>query len=181
MAKLLIPLTAYNIRARKNKEKQYYPRMVMTLGNHENRINRVIESDPKLDGTIGLEDLEYESFGWEVYPYLEPVVVDGIAYAHYFTSGVLGRPVTSARALVKKKHMSCIMGHVQNFEVHTEYRGDGRRITGMFAGTCYTHNEDYLGPQGNHYFRGIHVLHEVHDGEFDHMAVSLGYLEKKYA
>lgn len=180
MATLLQPLLNFNKNALTQKKKRYLPRLILTLGNHENRINRVIETDAKLDGTISVSDLHYEDFGWEVYPYLEPVIVDGIAYSHFFTSGVLGRPVTSARVLVQKKHMSCVMGHVQNFEVHTEYRGDGSRVTGMFAGCCYEHQEDYLGPQGNNHFRGIHMLHEVNNGEFDHMAVSLKYLRKKY-
>jgi|688.fasta_scaffold17434_7 hypothetical protein len=181
MATLLQPLVSFNKNALMQKKKRYLPRLILTLGNHENRINRVIETDAKLDGTISVYDLQYEDFGWEVYPYLEPVIVDGIAYSHFFTSGVLGRPVTSARVLVQKKHMSCVMGHVQNFEVHTEYRGDGSRVTGMFAGCCYEHQEDYLGPQGNNHFRGIHMLHEVNNGEFDHMAVSLKYLRKKYS
>jgi len=180
MSILLQPLRIFNQNAFIQKKKRYTPRLILTLGNHEHRINRVIESDPKLDGTISIDDLRYEEMGWEVYPYLEPVIVDGIAYSHFFTSGVLGRPVTSARVLVQKKHMSCVMGHVQNFEVHTEYRGDGSRVTGMFAGCCYEHEEDYLGPQGNNHFRGIHMLHEVSNGEFDHMAVSLKYLRKKY-
>ncbi|MFI3218032.1 MAG: metallophosphoesterase [Methylococcales bacterium] len=180
MTTLLKPLVSYNRNAILQKRKRYHPQLILTLGNHENRINRVIDADPKLDGTISVDDLQYENMGWRVYPYLEPVIVDGIAYSHFFTSGVLGRPVTSARVLVQKKHMSCVMGHVQNFEVHTEYRGDGARVTGMFAGCCYEHHEDYLGPQGNNHFRGVHMLHEVSDGEFDHMAVSLKYLRKKY-
>lgn len=180
MAHLMAPLVAHNRNAIMNHKRRYLPRLIMTLGNHENRINRVVETDPKLDGTLSIDDLKYRDFGWEVIPYLEPIIVDGIAYSHFFTSGVLGRPVTSARVLVQKKHMSCVMGHVQNFEVHTEYRGDGKRVTGMFAGCCYEHAEDYLGPQGNNHYRGIHMLHEVSDGEFDHMAVSLTYLRKKY-
>jgi hypothetical protein len=180
MQTLLAPLTLFNRNATVGRKRRYLPRLILTLGNHENRINRVIETDPKLDGTISVDDLCYADFGWEVYPFLEPVIVDGIAYSHFFTSGVLGRPVTSARVLVQKKHMSCVMGHVQNFEVHTEYRGDGARVTGMFAGCCYEHHEDYLGPQGNNHFRGVHMLHEVSAGEFDHMAVSLKYLRKKY-
>src|SRR3990167_3739832 len=181
MRELLTPLWEFNSRARKNKEKQYYPRMVLTLGNHEDRISRAINSDPKLDGTIGLEDLKYEDFGWEVYPYLQPVHIDGVAYAHYFTSGIMGRPVTSSRQLVIKKHQSCTMGHVQNWEIHRETRADGTPVIGLFAGSCYLHNEDYLGPQGNSYDRGIWMKHEVHDGSYHPMYVSLQYLKKRYA
>jgi hypothetical protein len=181
MRALLEPIWEYNERQVRSKHKPYRPQMILTLGNHENRINRVIELDPKFDGTISIDDLSYSSFGWSVYPFLEVATIDGIAYSHYFTSGVLGRPVSSARALVQKKHMSCIMGHVQNMEVHTEYRGDGKRITGLFAGTCYEHDEDYLGSQGNNYFRGIHMLYDVVDGEFYCHSIPLEYLNKKYA
>src|SRR5678816_1840691 len=44
---LLEPLWDYNHKARKNKEKQYKPRMVLTLGNHEERINRAVNEDAK--------------------------------------------------------------------------------------------------------------------------------------
>ena len=180
MNALLEPINEYNRRQYKSKHKVYDPKMILTLGNHENRINRVIELDPKFDGTISIDDLQYEQFGWKVFPFLEVSTVDGIAYSHYFTSGVLGRPVSSARALVQKKHMSCIMGHVQNMEVHTEYRGDGSCISGIFAGTCYEHDEDYLGNQGNNYFRGVHMLYDVKDGEFYCHSIPIKYIKDKY-
>ena len=177
---LLQPIWDFNARARKNKEKQYNPRKILTLGNHEDRITRAINGDPKLDGTIGLSDLKYEEYGWEVYPYLDVVMVNGIAYSHYFTSGVLGRPVTSASALLGKKHQSCVMGHVQDRQIAYGRRADGKQLLGLFAGSSYLHNEDYLGEQGNNYWRGIWMLHEVNDGACDEMAVSLSYLKRRY-
>jgi hypothetical protein len=108
MDMLLAPIKEQNERARRNKERQYKPRMVLTLGNHEQRISRAVEGDPKLDGTLSLDDLGYKERGWEVIPFLEPVIIDDIVYSHYFTSGVMGRPVTSARALLVKKHMSAL-------------------------------------------------------------------------
>jgi len=53
MGVLLNPLVEYNRKQKKTKHQQYNPRMVLTLGNHENRINRAVENDAKLDGTIG--------------------------------------------------------------------------------------------------------------------------------
>lgn len=180
MGYLMEPIYAEIRRLERNKKKRWYPRFVLTLGNHEQRIVRATEDDPKLDGTIGIEDLRYREFGWEVYPYLEPVTIDGICYSHYFTSGVMGRPVASARHLLAKKHMSCVQGHVQNWEMARDVRGDGTPIIGLFAGSTYTHNEDYLGPQGNNYSRGIWMLHEVRDGDFQPMLISLDYLKDKY-
>lgn len=180
METLLEPLNEYNRRARKNKDKLYNPRRILTLGNHEYRINRAVELQPELEGVLTIDALGYVGFGWEVHPFLEVVHVDGVAYSHYFTSGVLGRPVTSARALLTKKHQSCVMGHVQTMDIATDYRADGTPILGLFAGCCYEHNEDYLGPQGNAHFRGIHMLYEVDNGSFYHHAVTLKYLRQKY-
>jgi len=180
MAALLAPLETYNKRRAATKHGKYVPRLVLTMGNHEHRIDRVVEGDPKLDGTISTKDLKYEDFGWEVVPFLQPIVIDGIAYCHYFTSGVLGRPVASARHLVQKKHMSCTMGHVQNWEMHREVAADSRPVLGLFAGSCYEHNEDYLGPQGNTYDRGIWVKHEVANGHYHPMFVSLDYIKRNY-
>lgn len=179
METLLAPIVAYNEQAIRNKKRRYTPRMIMTLGNHEDRINRAINDDAKLDGTIGIEDLRYEEYGWEVYPYLETVLVDGVAYSHYFASGVKNLPIVSARNLVIKKHMSCVQGHNQKMEIYNEYRADGKMLTGLFAGCCYLHNEDYLGPQGNNYFRGIHMLYEVNDGQFQTHSITLDYLLKR--
>lgn len=181
MATLLGPLQQYNKRAARNHRTRYNPRLVLTLGNHEDRISRTVESDARLEGTIGLDDLRYADFGWEVHPYLRPVVIDGICYAHFFTSGILGRPVVSARSLVQKKHMSCTMGHVQNWEIYREVRADGQPVLGLFSGACYEHCEDYLGPQGNHYDRGLWVKHEVNNGSYHPMYVSLDFIKRKYA
>ncbi len=181
MRVLLEPIKLFNERAKKNKEKQYKPRMVLTLGNHEHRINRAVENDAKLDGVLSIDDLQYKEFGWEVYPFLDVVVIDGIAYSHYFTSGLLGRPVATAQTCLSKKHMSCIQGHQQGLQIATGYRADGAAITCVIAGSCYEHNEDYLGPQGNNHWRGALMLHEVDNGSFDLMNISLKWLKNKYA
>lgn len=177
---LMNPIYNYNKQAIRNKKKLYKPQLILTLGNHEHRIIRAIENDPKLDGTISIEDLHYEKHGWKVYPYLYVVLVEGIAFSHFFTSGVMGRPVTSARALVTKKHISCVQGHHQKMEIYNEYRADNKCITGLFAGCCYLHDEEYLGAQGNTHFRGIHILYEVDDGSFQCHSITLGYLLRRH-
>lgn len=175
---LMSPLYEFNQRAKKNKEKQYKPKLVLCLGNHEQRIQRAVENDPKLEGLIKYEDLPYQD--WEVHDFLKPVFIDGIAYCHYFPTGVLGRPATSANAMVSKLHMSCIAGHQQGKQVAYGKRPDGSTITCIIAGSCYEHHEHYLDHQTNQHFRGIVMLHEVNNGTFDEMFVSLDYLKKKY-
>jgi hypothetical protein len=178
MDALTAPIFAEWERLKRNREKQWKPRMVMTLGNHENRINRVINEDRKLEGLISTDDLPYQD--WEVHPFLEVVVIDGVAYSHYFTGGPMGRPIGSAQAILSKKHMSCFAGHQQGRSIAYGRRADGKEMTAIICGSCYEHEEQYLGPQGNQHFRGVYVLHEVDDGRFDEMAVSLKYMKENY-
>ena len=180
MKLLLKPIKELNKQRAANHDRRYRPRLILTLGNHEERILRAINSDPKLDGTISIDDLRYREFGWEVHPFLEVVVVDGIAYSHYFPSGQMGRPVTSARAMLNKMHMSCVAGHQQGRDIAYGKRADGKEITAIIAGSFYPQEMEYLNPQTNNHWRGLYVLHDVNDGSFDEMSVSLRYLEKKY-
>lgn len=177
---LLEPLWGLQKEQARQKKKVYKPRLVMTLGNHDERINRAVNNDPKLDGVLSINDLLYEDFGWETHPFLSVVNIAGVCFSHYFTSGVAGRPVTSPNALITKKHVSCVMGHVQQDGIASQYTAQGKRITGLFAGACYLHDEDYMGPQGNVHWRGVWMLHDVKDGEFEPMQLSLDYLGNKY-
>lgn len=180
MTALLKPFKSYNNTSTRHKKRKYVPRRVMLLGNHESRLLRAIEDDPKLDGTIGLSDLKYEEFGWETHPFLKVVKIGGICFSHYFVSGVMGRPITTAQALLTKKHLSCIAGHQQGKQIATSTRADGTRITGIITGSCYEHEESYLGPQGNEHWRGMLMCYEVNDGQFDEGFISLNYLKSKY-
>jgi len=161
-----------------DKKKRWNPRMVFTTGNHEYRIDRAVNSDSKLDGLLTMDDLNLE--GWEVYPFLQPVVIDGVAYCHYFTSGVMGRAVGTARLLMTKKMMSCVQGHVQDRDIAYGRRGDGSTITALFAGIFYEHDEDYLTPQTNGSWSGVWMLNDVVNGSFDEMPISIKYLQRKY-
>ncbi len=180
MEAFLEPIRNEQDRLKNNKRKQWKPRMVFTLGNHENRITRAIDSDPKLEGLIKFDDLELEEMGWEVIPFLQPIVIDEIAYCHYFTSGVMGRPVSSARLMLQKKYMSCIMGHVQDRDIAYARKADGTNMLGLFSGIYYQHDEDYLTPQTNGSWAGIWMLNEVGNGGCDELPVSINYLREKY-
>lgn len=174
------PIRNEQNRLRRNKERIWCPRLVFTIGNHEQRIERAIDSQAELDGLISYEDFELEKEGWEVYDFLDIVCIGGIAFSHYFVSGVMGRPVSNAKLLLDKKHMSCVQGHHQHRDIAYGQRADGSSMTSLFVGTFYQHNEDYLGPQGNGQWRGIWMLHNVEDGSFDEMPVPLHYLRAKY-
>lgn len=178
---LFLPLAEYQASQREQKKKQYSPRKIMCMGNHENRINKAINNDPKLEGLISTDDLGYGEWWDETHDFLETVVIEGVAFSHYFVTGTAGRPSSTANAQMNKQHMSCISGHQQGLQIAMTARADGSRVTSIIAGSCYEHDEDYMGPQGNKHWRGFLMLHEVNAGSFDLMPVSLNYLNKKYA
>jgi len=157
------------------------PKLILTLGNHEDRITRTVNNDPKLQGLISIEDLKYADYGWDVIPFLQPVTIGGIALCHYFPSGVMGRPITSASQILKQLHMSAYAGHQQGRDIAYSKRADGRDMTAIISGSFYQHAEEYMSPFTNNHWRGMYMLHEVKDGMFDEMAVSMGYLKRKFA
>ena len=180
MEVLMTPIWEEQARLKANHRPRWNPVLVMLYGNHENRINRAIHNDPKLEGLISLNDLEYESYGWQTVPFLEPIVIEGIAFCHYFVSGIMGNPCTTARALLTKHHQSCIAGHQQGRDIAYGKRADGTEMTAIICGSCYEHDEHYLNHQTNNHWRGLYILHDVKDGSFDEMPVSLRYLRRKY-
>lgn len=177
---LFTPLFELQEQQLRNKKKMYDPTRIMLLGNHENRINRAVNNDAKLEGLISVNDLAYDEYWDRVHPFLEVVVIDGVAFSHYFTTGQAGKPSSTANAQLGKQHMSCISGHQQGLQIAMAQRADGTRLTSVIAGSCYEHDEDYLGVQGNKHWRGFLMLHEVDNGQFDLMTVTLNYINKKY-
>ena len=180
IARLMTPINKEIERRTNFHKKRWHPQLEMCEGNHEYRIPRAMNMDPKLDGLIKPDALCFREYGFRVHPFLQTVTIDGVVYCHYMVSGVMGRPITSARQILQKKYMSCVVGHQQGYDIATAYRGDGSRITAIIAGSCYLHDESYLNPQSNKHYRGIVMLNEVRNGEFDEMKVSLSYLQERY-
>ena len=180
MRRLLAPLTRLNNERRRDKKRLYRPAMHMLLGNHEDRIDRAIQQQPELDGAIGVSDLQYESFGWRVHPFLQAVTIDGVTYSHYFYNKLSGRPHPNARLMLAREHTSCTQGHVQVLDYEIQYTGAGQALHGLRVGACYQHDEGYKGPQGNHHWRGVVVKRNVRNGEYDPQFISLSSLRSEY-
>lgn len=175
------PLEKYNAIKRRKKEKVWAPRKVITLGNHEDRITRAINANPQLENTLTLDKLELSRYGWEVIPYLQPIWIDGIAYAHYFYNPLTGKPYGGASMDTRLKNIghSFTMGHQQvlQYGIRTVAKGTQH---GLVAGSSYLHPEDYIGPQGQAHWRGIVVKHQVKNGSYDPLFVSLEYLCQRF-
>lgn len=167
--KLFAPIKKHNNYLSSQKVKQYKPKMYMTLGNHEDRINRVINSSPELEGAIGMDDLKYRKFGWQLTQFKHVLTIKGISFSHYFTSGVAGRPISStntATAMVNKLHCSSVQGHSHLYNHAEQTRPDGQKIFGL-SGGCFSHphySENWCRDTEYQWWRGVIMLEGL-DGE----------------
>ncbi len=92
-----------------------------------------------------------------------------------------GRPFSGMiETRLKTIGHSFTQGHQQTLMYGVRYVGEQSQH-GLVAGSCYLHDEDYKGPQGNAHWRGIIICHEVQDGSYDPMFISLDYLCRRYA
>lgn len=167
------------------KQRGYKPRLVFTEGNHEVRALRLTDMQPNLRGAIEMPGDYVKHKGWSYHPYLSPVVIDGVAYAHLFVKGANGRVVNTkfgaanARTQVLREMRSCTAGHKPGLDIHIQPIGTGS-LRGIIAGSFHQHDEDYMTPQGATFWRGVLMKHEVHKGNYDLMEVSLNYLLRKW-
>lgn len=162
-------------------ERAYDPTKIMLYGNHEDLITRYADAHPEMEGAISLTDLGYEDRGWLTVPFLQPIVIGGVAFCHYFPTGVMGRPIQTPQQLLRDMGMSCVAGHQQGRQIAWARRADGGERCGLITGSFYTHDENYMSPLQNRHWRGTYVLHEVRDGSFAEMALTCNYLLRRWA
>lgn len=178
------PVDDYNKKHTRWKKRGYWPRKVYLRGNHDFRVVKAVNQDPRLEGTIGPEDIDVSPWGWEDIPFLEPITIQGIAFCHYFvnpdslTSNPVGGTIENKLKLIGT---SFTMGHQQKRQYGNRYNGLGKEMHGLVAGAFYQHDEGFLGPQGNRaHWRGCIMKHEAEDGKYDPMFVSLNFLMENY-
>lgn len=172
MEALLAPLRAYQ-----KTEPSYRPRLVFTLGNHEDRLMRISKDNPEFEGFLDYHLLDLEK-DWEVYPFLKPVNVQGISFVHYLSNPMTGKPYGgSAANQLKSVGVSFVVGHKQTLDVAIQPVLDGTMRIGIIAGASYPFDEDYKGQQlGNNHFRGVIMLYGAKDGYADPSFISTKFL-----
>ena len=159
----------------------YNPRKVFCLGNHEHRLARYVDDNPELIGTLGIDKLPFDKYGWEVHPFLKPVEIEGIYFVHYLANPFTGKPYAGTAAnILSKVGKSFVVGHKQTLDISIRPTIDGSLQLGIVNGACYDFNEGYKGYQGNHHFRGLTVLHECSNGFGTPMFASLDFMKGKY-
>ncbi len=167
--------------------KKRLPHRIYIEGNHEHRIEKALDLNPELVGTIGFDDFDLDKYYDEVVRYSGStpgiIQVDGINYSHYFISGVLGRPISGehpAYSLGTKLGGSCTAGHLHTFDYNVRTDVEGRKRHSLVAGCFFDYNSDWAGNANNLYWRGVIVKRNVSDGQYDLEAISIDQLKKEY-
>ena len=171
------------VRATKKK----LPYRIYLEGNHEHRIEKALDLNPELDGTIGFKDYDLDRYYDEVVRYEGStpgiVNVDGVNYAHYFISGVMGRPISGghpAYSLVSKLGDSVTAGHLHTTDYSVRTAVDGTKRHGLVAGCYFDYNSDWAGNANSLYWRGVVVKRNLEIGEYDPEWISIDQLRKEY-
>lgn len=182
MNTLLSPLHKLQARQRKSHKEIYKPKMILTLGNHEYRIEKALATElSRLEGLIGVDNLKYKEFGWEVVPFLKYKIVDGVTYVHYVINDFSGTPKASMKAAVEKIMGSVTCGHKQTLDIYVKPDPKTKRtVYGIQAGSYYMHDEGYKGAQGNIHWRGVIHKKDVYKGDFNPEFLNLDYMLKNY-
>lgn len=164
------------------KHKKKMPRFVLTLGNHDIRPQRWVDENPVFEGAISNKDIGYEDYPWEVVPFLEPIDIEGVDFAHYFTSGSMGRPIGGvhpAYSLIKKRNKSCVAGHSHVLDYKVD-KTPGRSLMGLVVGHFDTEPMGYAGQANHMWSSGISVMHNVEEGLWDFEWISMARLAREY-
>lgn len=156
------------------RKANFMPRRVFCEGNHEERIRRAIDMQPELEGAIGYNDLALSNYYDDIVPYRgnfpDSINIHGITYAHFLTSGAMGRPIQTEHAaytLIMKKLVSCVVGHSHRLNYAVRTREDGFKVHGLVCPMATPHDLLYAGSLNRHWDRGIVLLDNVENGSYD--------------
>jgi hypothetical protein len=171
------------VRARKKK----LPDRYFLIGNHEYRIERALDLSPELEGTIGYKDLDLDTYYNEVIDYTGQTpgikIIEGIAFAHYFTSGLKGLPIGGEHAaytLLSKNWKSSVQGHSHLLDYCIRTDTEGNKLHGLVCGVYQDYDAPWAGNINNLWWRGCVILDNAEDGQYDLRCISMKSLEAAY-
>ena len=169
------------------RSKKKKPYSIIFEGNHEHRIKRALDLSPELDGAISFDDLDFKRYYDEIIEYTGRTpgvhVCDGVHYAHFFVSGVLGRAISGehpAYSLLTKEFVSCTQGHVHTADYSIRTTVGGRKINGLVCGVYQDYWSDWAGEVNKLWWRGVVIKRNVEDGTYDPQFIGMEALKREY-
>lgn len=160
-------------------------------GNHENRIKKAIQHNPRIEGPeygLSFGHLETDSLFDEYHEYhcSAPSIADydGVSYAHYFGAGNFGRAISGvhhAYALLQHRNHSSTCGHSHKRGVYFKDGAHPNGLIGLVAG-CYKGKEEaWAGQSNNDWWKGVVVKREIAKGIYEPEFVSMETIKKNYS
>ena len=163
------------------KKKKYRPGIHFIMGNHEERLLRMVESNPHLEGLINLEE-DIETTGYQVHKFLEPLWIGNIAFNHYMQNPMTGKPIGGGIENKLNKHAHCFVhGHQQQYQYGRRQTLDGKPHFGVCAGAFYMHDEGYRGVYNTEIRGFVYMRHFINRYGFDDYDVEFISLERLLA
>lgn len=173
------------------KKKKKRPFRIGFEGNHEHRVARALEFDPRLEGSrhgISMSHLQHDKWFDEYHYYHNgaPAVAeyDGVHYAHYMSGGNMGRAISGthhAYSLLQHKSRSCTVGHSHLRSIYfKDGAGSGKGLIGLVAGCYKGADEKWAGQANENWAKGVVIKRNVSEGMYDMQWVSMDALRKEY-
>jgi len=173
---------------KQSKKKQ--PRKVFLEGNHCHRIKKVLEYEPHLAGErygISYSNLQLKEYYHDIVYYEGQtpgiITLDGISFAHFFVSGLMGRPIGGehhAASLLAKNYSSCVAAHSHTVDWAVRSGSNGKTVMGLVAGVYQDYNSGWAGMCNNLWWQGLVYLKNVEDGVYEPEFISMESLRKAY-
>jgi len=168
-------------RMKKNAGRNY-PEYVFVEGNHENRVERYLETKPELIGAFDYrKDLGIEN--WEFVPFKEYTYIMGIGYTHIPISEA-GKPIGGQYVTQKALSLhqgSTIFGHTHKLQTSSLHRHGAAHLSqALNVGCFFEHVDEYALGSVTSYWRGLVYIDHYKEGRFGWTPLSLGKLRKNY-
>lgn len=172
------------------KSKKKRPKRTALIGNHEQRLHKVLEYQPELGGSkygVGFSDFQLENYNDTVVPYKGQTpgiyTSQGFNFAHYMVSGVMGRAIGGehhAHSLIAKTHSSCVVAHSHLADWSVTTTQTGKTHMAFVAGVYQDYQAGWAGNVCKLWYPCVLYLRNAEDGRADHQFISLSTLRREY-
>lgn len=178
------------LRWRFRHHKRRKPKWFGFEGNHEHRIKKAVDDDPRREGAkygISFTHLqtdhwfdeyhEYENSGPAKFSY------DGILYSHYISGGNYGTAISGkhhAYSLVSQVGCSVTVGHSHKYSNYYHGAAYPYPLIGLVAGCFKGKKESWAGQANDEWRAGVVIKRDIENGVYDEEWVSLSRLKKEY-
>lgn len=169
------------------KQKRKMPYRVFLEGNHEYRLKKAIDIQPELNGIISFKDFDLSRHYDDIVEYdgnFPGIInVDGINYAHYFTSGNMGYAISGlhqAFNMISKLGATATAGHSHILDFKMKQNLNGTVNLGLSAGVYMAESSDWAGQSERDWWRGVVIKRQVEDGYYEPEFVSINTLRRLY-